>query len=448
MAEIAGLPFWEFVFDADGDQDGRGLLEQVRDSGITDLVVFAHGWNTEPVAARRLYQAFFGLLAGQLGQAAGPVSVGLAGVVWPSARWSDEPIPDFTAPAPARAGGGASLGAAPAPVPAGSPALDTATLDALRALFPTATGPLREMAGLLAAPPTREAMAAFHAALAEFSRQAGGGKDDDGERDQPTAAGEPRMLLDDPAPLFERYRDALRASGVELETGAGQAGIGDALRGVWQGAKEALRQATYWQMKSRAGVVGERGLGPLLGRLHALAPRLRVHLVGHSFGARLVSYALAGLPPGPSPVRAVTLLQGAFSHHAFARPLAFDAARAGALAGRLERIGGPLVVCFSEHDAAVGTFYPLASFAARQDAATGRAAMFRWGAMGADGAQGVGAVPAGIRPVGSAYPFTEHGVLNVDASEVVRSGGPPTGAHSDIVHPELTWLVLTAGGIR
>lgn len=450
MAEIAGLPFWELVFDADGDQDGPArdaVLAEVRDRGITDLVVFAHGWNTEPEAARRLYEAFFGLLAGQLNRAVGPVTVGLAGVVWPSARWSDEPIPDFRAAAPGNGGGGASLGAAPAAVVAGSPALDAATFGALRALFPSATGPLQEMAELLAAPPTRDAVQAFHAALAEFSRQAGGGKDDDGERDAPSPAGEPRMLLDDPAPLFERYRDALRASGVELEPGTGQAGVGDALRGIWHGAKEALRQATYWQMKSRAGVVGERGLGPLLGRLRGLAPQVRVHLVGHSFGARLVSYALAGLPPGPSPVRAVTLLQGAFSHHSFARPLAFDASRNGALAGKLERIGGPLVVCFSEHDAAVGTFYPLASFAARQDAASGNAAMFRWGAMGADGAQGVGAVPSGIRPVGFAYPFTEHAVLNVDASEVVRTGGPPTGAHSDIVHPELTWLLLTAGGI-
>jgi hypothetical protein len=26
----------------------------------------------------------------------------------------------------------------------------------------------------------------------------------------------------------------------------------------------------------------------------------------------------------------------------------------------------------------------------------------------------------------------------------VRRGGAPTGAHSDIVHPELTWVVLAA----
>ena len=48
-------------------------------------------------------------------------------------------------------------------------------------------------------------------------------------------------------------------------------------------------------MKNRAGTVGRNGLGPLLGRLPA---GVRVHLVGHSFGARLVSFALAGLPAG------------------------------------------------------------------------------------------------------------------------------------------------------
>ena len=175
------------------------------------------------------------------------------------------------------------------------------------------------------------------------------------------------MLRDDPTALFERYRDTLLLSGAELGDGGGQAGIGDVFGGLLHGAKEALRQATYWQMKNRAGIVGQHGLGKVLG---ALDPkRVRVHLVGHSFGARLVSFALAGLPAGPSPVRSVTLLQGAFSHFAFADPLPFDAGRRGALAGMLARINGPLVACFSEHDSAVGTFYPLASFAAQDDAA-------------------------------------------------------------------------------
>jgi len=30
---------------------------------------------------------------------------------------------------------------------------------------------------------------------------------------------------------------------------------------------------------------------------------------------------------------------------------------------------------------------------------------------------------------------------------VVKNGGPPSGAHSDIVHPELGWAMLTAAGL-
>ena len=72
--------------------------------------------------------------------------------------------------------------------------------------------------------------------------------------------------------------------------------------------------------------------------------------------------------------------------------------------------------------------------------------------MGADGAQGVDA-HAGRRSSrpGPArrYRFSAAtGSLNVDASEVVRAGGPPSGAHSDIVHPELTWIVLAAATIH
>src|SRR5262245_52022366 len=455
--EIAGLPFWELTFDADGDQDTTSrdaFLAAVKDAGITDLIVFSHGWNTAPGSARALYQRFFGLLAGQLDQvpADRPVTVGLAGVIWPAQLWSDEPIPDFPAAPAARPGGAASLGEASDATQAepASAALDSETLATLKALFPAATGPLDTMAGILdKGTPSADAITTFHEALAAFSQLAAV-PGDDGEGDPATPApgeGQPRMLRDEPMELFQRYRDALQMSGVAFADGDGQAGIGDALHGILNGAKEALRQATYWQMKNRAGVVGQQGLGPLLGRLDAT--RVRVHLVGHSFGARLVSFALAGLPSGPSPVRAVTLLEGAFSHFAFAKPLPFDAGRNGALAGMLARINGPLVVCFSRHDGAVGTFYPLASFAAQDDSAAATDQNFRWGGMGADGAQGVSARRDAIQPAGpgTTYRFAAGQALNVDASDVVRKGGPPTGAHSDIVHPELTWIVLSAGGV-
>jgi hypothetical protein len=105
-------------------------------------------------------------------------------------------------------------------------------------------------------------------------------------------------------------------------------------------------------MKNRAGVVGKDGVGPVIAELSRELPSLRIHLIGHSFGARVVSFALAGLPTGgPTPVKAVTLLQSAYSRFAFADPVLFGLFnRKGALAGKLDRVDGPLTVCFSSHD--------------------------------------------------------------------------------------------------
>jgi hypothetical protein len=453
---IAGLPFWEITFDADGDPDASrrdALLAEVPARGVTDLFVFSHGWNNDRDVARRLYDGFFGLLASQLRDtpAPRPITAGLAGVVWPSRRWSDEPIPDFAA-APAEAtDGAASITPVAAAPEAATATIDPDTLAGLRETFPAAAPVVDEMSALLEGPPTEEAQARFRDCLKQFSTLAGTA-DDDGEGDSAAPGDEPRMLLDDHTVLFKRYRDALQASGVDIGADdSGEAGIGDLARGIWNGAKEALRQATYWEMKNRAGTVGRNGLGPLIGRLHTAASQVRVHLIGHSFGARVVSYALTGLPDGldPSPVKSLTLLQGAFSHFAFARPLPFDASRNGALAGMNARVDGPITICFSVHDSAVGRFYPLASIASGDDSAGAEDPLFRWGGMGADGAQGVDAALDAIQAAGPAagYRFSPDRILNIDASETVRRGGPPSGAHSDIVHPELSWVVLAAAAI-
>ncbi|MGW5236806.1 hypothetical protein ACWEQU_32125, partial [Streptomyces nodosus] len=71
----------------------------------------------------------------------------------------------------------------------------------------------------------------------------------------------------------------------------------------------------------------------------------------------------------------------------------------------------------------------------------------RWGALGHDGVQAVD----GTREITLAEALSgglpASGCVNVDASAVVRRGGPPAGAHSDILHRELAQLVLTAGRV-
>jgi hypothetical protein len=72
---------------------------------------------------------------------------------------------------------------------------------------------------------------------------------------------------------------------------------------------------------------------------------------------------------------------------------------------------------------------------------------FRFGGMGHDGAQSVGAAAVTVQKVGQKYQFTPGEFTNIDCSSVVCKGGPPTGAHSDIVHDQLGWAMLNAAGL-
>ena len=444
---ISGLPFWEITFDEQGDPDGTAnpaAIKEIAEGKLTDVVLFSHGWNNNHAVATSLYEGWFAQLAPQLVHAKAPVAVGLVGIYWPSQRWSDEPIPDFIpAPSAAATAGAASLGSSS--TYDNSSSLDPAELTALQSAFPKAKDSLARMAVLLDGEPSDAALAEFQQLLSTLVTTSGGDGEDGG------TSGRPRMLEDDPQTLFGRFSAALVDSGAVFteEGGDGAAGLGDKLKGIWNGAKEALRQTTYFEMKNRAGIVGSKGLGPFIMQLHAAAPGVRVHLVGHSFGARVVSYALAGVPDDPRPIKSITLLQGAFSHFAFADPLPFDASRKGGLAGKQSRIDGPMTVVFSSHDDAVGRFYPLASITSGDDSAGLGDHLYRWGGMGHDGAQGVGALLDPIQPAhaSTSYRLKDGHVLNVDASEVVCQGTSPSGAHSDIVHPEITWLTLQAAKI-
>jgi hypothetical protein len=435
-SEIAGQPHWEVGFDEKGKPNQAGvdaLLAELPGRDLTDLFVFAHGWNSDFRQARRLYQLYFQQVPGLLSRGGGQaVRVGTLGVVWPSKRWADEPEPTGGVD-----GGGGAAGFGDGPVAEAAPA-DPVLVEDLKDVFEgdERRQALDELARLLEERPEDEAaLARFQALMREL---AGEPDADPADEDQ----GELALLTDDPEEVFGRFADAVPRSG-----GGPAAGLGDTFGRLWDGAKEALRQLTYFEMKKRAGVVGKQGLGPLLGRVHQADPDVRIHLIGHSFGARLVSFALAGLPDGDSPVKSLYLLQGAFSHFAFADVLPMDRARGGALKGMTARVDGPLVASFSVHDTAVGKLYPLASMSSRDDAAGLEDRLYRWGGIGHDGAQAVDATVAALGPVGTGYPFRRGRFVNLDGNAVVNRGGPPAGAHSDIFHPELVWAGLVAAGL-
>lgn len=403
MAGMSVEPYREITFDKDGDGAAgqRQALAGLAAQGVADVVVFAHGWNNTPTVARGLFHGFFAPFPGALG--AGASRVAYVGVVWPSIMFSDEPIPDY---------------------------------EGVAAVHPGKAPVVARITALLEEQPDDEA------AFAEFGALLRTLTDTDGAR-AVGAGGSPDVpdfLLADTVAVCAMFADALEEAAGPGAVPTPREAFGGRLTRYWKGAKEALRQATYYTMKRRAGTVGERGLGPLLGELARTAPGLRIHLVGHSFGARLVAYALRGLPAGARNVASVTLLQGAFSHYAFAARLPHEPGRGGALRDLQTRVDGPVVACYSRHDTALRVFYPLASRLAR-DADSLLGTDKRWMPIGHDGVQAVPNTP--VLPLSHALRdgFPRSGCVSVDAAEIVTE-------HSDIRHPELARVVIAAGRIR
>jgi pimeloyl-ACP methyl ester carboxylesterase len=226
----------------------------------------------------------------------------------------------------------------------------------------------------------------------------------------------------------------------------GQASLG--------GLLAPLRTLTFWSMKRRARSFGEGGAHDLLGSLQQAVPEgrnVRFHLAGHSFGCIVTSACVAGRPGRPAqPVDSLVLAQGALSLWSYCSSIPEVPRRAGyfhpLIAERL--VSGPIVTTQSVHDRAVGTFYPLGAEAAHQVSyAPGQ--LPKYGGVGTFGAQGPD-VPVEDRtmlPVSESYGFMPHTVYNLNASEVIKEGEGPSGAHSDICHPEVAhaaWEAMTS----
>ncbi len=210
---------------------------------------------------------------------------------------------------------------------------------------------------------------------------------------------------------------------------------------------------SFWAMKRRAGDVGERlgreCLAPLWRSL-SRAPRL--HLVGHSFGAKLVTSAVLG---GARP-ESLTLLLAAFSAFAFAPEVPrFD--RPGFYCRLLaeRQVQGPIAVLRSDHDTALATFYRALTgggeVGRRREGSRspGRRTLTEavaTSALGAVGARGVGAPELDLVDV-QRTGLPEYPIVNVDGSRVVRAREPFVGAHRDIYHREVATLVAMAAGL-
>jgi hypothetical protein len=433
MIEIAGFPYFEFQVDKNGIPVDSAARQQAVDAlakgGATDLFVMSHGWNNDMADARDLYKNFFMVLRQLLDNG---IPQGLhrkfavIAILWPSKKFTDEQLIP---------GGAAST--------ASSITTDMlrTKIDGLKGAFdnPDADTILEQAKQLL------PRLADSPSAQAQFA---------DLVRDLPgttvgnTEDASDRFFKLNGVEVMNRLAKPVMPSPTKVASGGaahlgtapgGAAGLGSFFSGISSAALNLLNYTTYYQMKERAGLAGRTAVNGLLREIIARSPGIKLHLVGHSFGARLVTSAALGAD-GEPPLKfaSMTLLQAAFSHNGFA--LKFDGKSDGFFRRVVSegRIAGPILITYTVNDKAVGIAYPLASLIAGQNAAALGDANDPFGGLGRNGAQHTPEANAlTLAVVGSANVFAAGKIHNLNADKVISS-------HSDICKPEVAYALLNA----
>ena len=401
-------------------------------SAASDLLVLAHGWNNDIQDARKLYDN----LLSSLGQLP-PLTSGAGSKLtvmrafWPSKKFTDEELIPGGGAASAHNENQAALLAS----------LNSLKQDPDR-LGASGDNPVRA-ANIDKAIALIGQLENSEVARTEFVLRIRAILNPDHVHEEDAS----REFFElEPAELFERFGQAVP---VELAAGVGGAAdaavggaafFGDLLSGITPAARRIANYATYYQMKTRAGTVGKVGLAPTLLRVRERYPNLPIHLVGHSFGARLVTAAATALQPGSASVT-MTLLQAALSHNGLAEK--FDGKNNGAFRSILhdKRISGPIVITHTKNDRAVGIAYPLASRIAFDNAAAVGDHNDPYGGMGRNGAQHTPELSSAeleLRNAGAGqkYSFAPGKVYNLNADEIIKDHGDVTSVHvaSAVVH--------------
>jgi hypothetical protein len=178
--------------------------------------------------------------------------------------------------------------------------------------------------------------------------------------------------------------------------------------------------------------------------------KVKVHLMGHSFGCIVVSAMLAG-PEGRGtlvrPVDSLVLVQGALSLWSYCSDIPPAKGRSGFFRSIIEgkKVRGPIITTMSARDTAVGKFYPLGA-GARRDVAFAPGELPKYGAVGTWGARGPGIkiVDLEMQPADVPYQMEAGTLYNLESTAYIREGGGFSGAHNDIARPEVAHAFWSA----
>ena len=438
MDKIAGIPYVAARFD----QDGAALNKQevMVPTDTTDVIVASHGWNNTQEQAEQFYTDLFANFAAVAADQLQNKKIAIVGVIWPSKRFTD--VVDAAVAEQAR-GGGAGFGTS-------STAADEtikAKLDVIATMFDK-----KAAKKITAAKNQIGKLESDLAARRKFVDELRSLLDESAAHEEDNSVLffklDGSVMLEKlkmPTPLVSsggRGEGGAAALGAHAKTttAGGAAGLGDIFSGIKAGAIRFLNYFAYYEMKKRAGTVGQRGVGPMLDRLADNVQR--IHLVGHSFGCRVMTAAAA--TSTTDKLQSMSLLQAAFSHNGFSKSM--NGFFRSVVDNR--RIKGPIVITYTSNDRAVGVAYPVASRLAGTVASALGDANDKFGGLGRNGAQKMepDEVAGGIDQllaVGGKYSWRSGRFHNLESSKYIinPSGGD---AHMFVTGKEVAWVISRA----
>jgi pimeloyl-ACP methyl ester carboxylesterase len=197
-------------------------------------------------------------------------------------------------------------------------------------------------------------------------------------------------------------------------------------------------------MKDRAGTVGANGVGPLLHDLLAARGNMRMHMIGHSYGGKVVLSAICAGGELPRKVHSVLLLQPAVSHLCFAERVP-GTNKPGGYRKALERVERSIFSTFSDHDVPLTKLFHFALRRAddlgEERIAAGGEPPSVYAALGGFGPRRAGERLVDIQDVNNPYDLTdETRIYGIRGTRTIMG-------HGDISNESTWWALYSLASI-
>jgi hypothetical protein len=449
MESVHGFDFFRLKFDADGKLQETRTFEELKGradaAGATDAILIAHGFRNDEDDATGLYTEFLGTFRENLNRpefqpALGARKFVVAGIYWPS-----KSFPEAFKSAEGSVQGLDEGIAGKEAVRAQLEELKSDASPEQRGRIDSAIRLLDQVEG------STQAQDQFVGHVLSLL---------DGSPPDPTE-GLDAIRAKDGSELLEALRAPIRlptAAPSDDDGGAmavggafvpgeegGTQGIGSFFGSIFGRIGQFINLTTWYQMKNRCGVVGDQGTAKAVRDLKASRPSLRIHLVGHSLGGRLMAACAKSLAAPKLQPDSLTLLEAAFSHYGFS-PDNGRGAHGKPLPGFFRAVigeqvvKGPLLATFSAQDTTVGTVYAIASRLAGDSVQAVGDANDPFGGIGRNGAQKTQeSLVDVLHAVGTPY-------VNLPTGKVIclDGSGGLIKSHGDVRNSLVTYAVASA----